>query len=90
MRSKRLGAERIILLGSNPQRTAQRSQGDKPSYDWIDADDADVLTLWSFSKRSAITLRNAQVERSGTTRLVPVLQVTIAHVTTWWMTSAAR
>ena len=71
-------------------RAAQRSaQGDRPSYDWSDVDEADVLTLASLSKRSAITLRNARVEGSGTTRSVSVLRVTIAHVSTWWVTPAA-
>jgi len=71
-------------------RAAQkRAQGDRPGYDWSDVDEADVLTLASLSKRSAITLRNARVEDSGTTRSVSVLRVTIAHVSSWWVTPAA-
>lgn len=63
----------------------ERAQPARETNSWSDVDDADLLTILSLRTRAAITLRDVTVERDGSTRLVPLLRVTLATVTSWWV-----
>jgi hypothetical protein len=52
---------------------------------WDDVSEADLLTVLSLQTRSAVTLRNATLERNIVVQTIPLLRVALTSVVSWWV-----
>jgi hypothetical protein len=67
---------------------SQRAGNDGKPLEWTELSEPDVMILATFAERSAITIRNATIERDGAKkpRHVPIMRVQFSAVTSWWVT----
>jgi hypothetical protein len=64
-----------------------RVPSDSAPLRWTDLSEEDVMTLATFADRSAITIRDATIEREGAKkqRQVPMMRVQFSAVASWWV-----